>query len=89
VEVHPDFYNRIDDFKKHAFKKLAQSKFSEIVDPIAYEMAVDLKSGVPTNVTDPGRILTRHETDKYQKSGDAAALPLQKKAIKVRELKVN
>ena len=68
---------------------MSSSGLSDFIDPIAYEMAVDMKKGIPTNVTIPERVLTPHETDKDQKSGDAAALPSQKTAIKVKELEVN
>jgi L,D-transpeptidase ErfK/SrfK len=87
VEVHPDLYKRIEDFKKYALEKLAGSGLSALVDPVAYEMAVDIKRGIPTNVTIPERILSSSESPEGPKQEGDEKTPQGTKGIKIKELK--
>lgn len=59
VEIHPDLYDRIPDFERFARDALRECSLSDFIDPVAYEMAVKAKNGVPTDVTDPIKILSR------------------------------
>ncbi|MFC1884557.1 L,D-transpeptidase [Thermodesulfobacteriota bacterium] len=89
VEVHPDLYNRIEDFKKYALEKLAGSKLSAVIDPVAYEMAVELKRGIPTNVTIPEKIVSSEASPEGQKEKGEAKIHSQKPEIKIKELKID
>ncbi len=51
VEVHPDVYMKIPDFKQYAEQKLQASGFADQVDMTRYLMAVQLQNGAPINVT--------------------------------------
>ena len=51
VEAHPDVYQRVEDYTRYALDKLARSPFANLVDRKRFLAAVELQSGVPTNVT--------------------------------------
>lgn len=51
VEVHPDVYRKYPDFDQFAAEKLSKYPHSQQVDQKKYLMAVQLQSGVPTNVS--------------------------------------
>ncbi|MFP5213315.1 MAG: L,D-transpeptidase family protein [Acidobacteriota bacterium] len=51
VEIHPDVYRRLPDFKQYAMDKLNQFPNAKMVDTRKYWMAVSLQNGVPTDVT--------------------------------------
>ncbi len=51
VEVHPDVYDRIPDFRKYAAKKLAVCPVKGRIDPVKFAEAVRLRNGMPVDVT--------------------------------------
>ncbi len=51
VEIHPDVYSRIPDFKKYASQKLKNCRMACLIDPSQYEMAIRLQNGMPMDVT--------------------------------------
>ena len=69
--------------------KLALFSLSEFIDPVAYEMAVDLKNGIPTNVNVPEKIpLERASTENREKK-DEPRRPSGKTEINLKNLKAN
>ncbi len=52
VEIHPDVYKKIENFREYALLKLEQCPFDkQMVDFDRYMFAVELKNGVPFDVT--------------------------------------
>ncbi len=52
VEVHPDVYRKIENFREYALLKLEQCPFGkQMVDLKRYMLAIRLKNGVPFDVT--------------------------------------
>jgi len=51
VEIHPDVYNRISDFKQYAAEKLSSCQLSDLIDQSRYEMAVLQQNGMPVDLT--------------------------------------
>jgi L,D-transpeptidase ErfK/SrfK len=51
VEVHPDVYQKISDFRQYAEQKLQASGWAAQVDQTRFSMAVQLQNGAPINVT--------------------------------------
>jgi L,D-transpeptidase ErfK/SrfK len=51
VEVHPDVYQKIGDFRQYAEQKLQSSGWAAQVDMTRFSMAVQLQNGAPINVT--------------------------------------
>lgn len=51
VEAHPDVYQKIPNYFQHAEQKLAQSPVADRVDRKRFTMAINLRSGIPTDVT--------------------------------------
>lgn len=56
VEIHPDIYGNIPDFRKYSEDILKRTPVAVYIDPEKYRAAVRQKSGVPTDVTlEPGK----------------------------------
>lgn len=53
VEIHPDIYGRISDFKQYAADKLKSFPMSARVDRARYDLAVLCQNGMPVDITLP------------------------------------
>jgi L,D-transpeptidase ErfK/SrfK len=51
VEVHPDVYQKIADFRQYAEQRLQASGWADQVDMTRFLMAVQLQNGAPINIT--------------------------------------
>lgn len=51
VEAHPDVYKRIPDYIGYAVDMLNHQPDADRVDPGRFKVAINLRNGVPTNVT--------------------------------------
>ncbi len=51
VEAHSDVYQKIPNYSQYAEQKLAQCPYADRVDRRRFTMALNLRSGVPTDVT--------------------------------------
>lgn len=51
VEAHPDVYQKIPNYIQYAEQKLTSSPLADRIDRKRFSMAINLRSGVPTDVT--------------------------------------
>jgi len=51
LEAHPDVYKRIPDYREYALEKLENFSKADLVDLEKFMMVVNLRNGVPTNIT--------------------------------------
>jgi len=51
VEAHPDVYQKIPNYLQYAEQKLSHCPYADRVDRKRFNMAINLRSGVPTDVT--------------------------------------
>jgi L,D-transpeptidase ErfK/SrfK len=64
VEVHPDVYQKIADFRQYAEQKLQASGWAAQVDMTRFSMAVQLQNGAPINITKAPALTAVSVTDR-------------------------